>query len=357
MLFSEEQEIALGEQNYLYMQQAEGGEYITDPEVQKYVSEVGQRLAKGSDRPYLPYEFVVLNNSTPNAWSLPGGKIAINRGLLQELQSEAELAAVLAHEIVHSAARHTAQRVQRGALLASGLTGLSHVVKGNKYEDVLLYGAGLGASLIFFKYSRDDEREADLYGIKYMVIAGYDPQAAVELQRTFVRLSQQKGDWNQGLLASHPASQERVENNQIAAARYAKGGKIGAEEYEKKMEKLKSDKPAYDALDEGYAVLIKSNNAGKALQLADKGVKIEPLEAHLLNLKGKALLKLGEPRLALEAFTQAVKLNPHYFDFYLQKGLVEKYLGDTPSAERDLKQSMKLLPTTEAQNALQDLSP
>src|ERR1700722_12386359 len=179
MLLSEEQEVFLGVQNYQFMQQAEGGDYTTDTAVQKYVSEVGWRLAKVSDRPHLPYEFVVLNNSIPNAWSLPGGKIAIYRGLLQELNSEAELAAVLGHEIVHSAARHTAQRMQRGMLLETGMIGLSQLFEGHKYEDLLLQGAGFGAGIIFFKYSREDEREADLYGIKYMVAAGYDPQAAV----------------------------------------------------------------------------------------------------------------------------------------------------------------------------------
>ena len=85
----------------------QGGAYVVDPELNRYVREVGARLARASDRA-LPYEFVVLNNSTPNAWALPGGKIAVNRGLLVELDNEAELAAVLGHEIVHAAARHGA---------------------------------------------------------------------------------------------------------------------------------------------------------------------------------------------------------------------------------------------------------
>ena len=97
-----------------------GGDYVADPAVQAYVQEVGAKLAAVSDRS-LPYEFAVINNSTPNAWALPGGKIAINRGLLTELDSEAELAAVLGHEIVHAAARHSAQSVQRGALLQAAV--------------------------------------------------------------------------------------------------------------------------------------------------------------------------------------------------------------------------------------------
>ena len=108
-LVSAEQEIAIGEQQYEPSQQMQGGEYTLDPELTSYVAGVGQKLAAVSDR-QLPYEFVVLNSSVPNAWALPGGKIAVNRGLLTELDSEAELAAVLGHEIVHAAARHGRSR-------------------------------------------------------------------------------------------------------------------------------------------------------------------------------------------------------------------------------------------------------
>jgi predicted Zn-dependent protease len=97
-LISETQKISIGKQQYAPMRQAQGGDYMVDPMVGSYVNNVGQRLASVSDRK-LPYEFKVLNNSVPNAWALPGGKIFINRGLLTELKSESELAAVLCHEI------------------------------------------------------------------------------------------------------------------------------------------------------------------------------------------------------------------------------------------------------------------
>ena len=104
-LFDETQEINLGTNQYGPTQQSQGGPYTADPELSEYVSKVGQRLARVSDRS-LPYEFIIIDDSTPNAWALPGGKIGINRGLLVRLNSEAELAAVLSHEIVHAAARH-----------------------------------------------------------------------------------------------------------------------------------------------------------------------------------------------------------------------------------------------------------
>ena len=116
MLVSESQELSIGKQNYSPLRQAQGGDYVADPQLQAYVDEVGQKLAAVSDRK-LPYEFHVINNSVPNAWALPGGKIAINRGLLVELDSEAELAAVLGHEVTHAAAKHSAQQMSRGMLL------------------------------------------------------------------------------------------------------------------------------------------------------------------------------------------------------------------------------------------------
>ena len=99
-LISQAQEINIGKENYVPSQQSQGGPYDADAKLTAYVKSVGMKLVQVSDRPNLPYDFVVLNNPVPNAWALPGGKIAVNRGLLTELHNEAELAAVLGHEIV-----------------------------------------------------------------------------------------------------------------------------------------------------------------------------------------------------------------------------------------------------------------
>ena len=115
-IISEAWELKTGKQQYAPARQSQGGDYLADEAVQAYVNEVGQKVAAVSDRK-LPYEFSVINNGVPNAWALPGGKISINRGLLTELDSEAELAAVLGHEVVHSAARHGAKGVERGTIL------------------------------------------------------------------------------------------------------------------------------------------------------------------------------------------------------------------------------------------------
>ncbi|MDX1451096.1 MAG: M48 family metalloprotease, partial [Oleiphilaceae bacterium] len=218
MLQSTSQDVGIGEQQYLPAQQSQGGQYVVDPTLTAYVSRVGNKLAAVSDLPDLPYEFVVLNNSVPNAWALPGGKIAINRGLLLALENEAQLAAVLGHEIVHAAARHGAQRMRDNLLVQIGLAGIGMGLANNDYRQLIIGGAALGAQLITAKYGRDHELESDRYGMEYMVKAGYNPMGAVELQRVFVQLAQgRKSSWLEGLFASHPPSQERVEQNLATA--------------------------------------------------------------------------------------------------------------------------------------------
>ncbi len=201
------------------------------PALTAYVESVGNRLAAQAKRD-LPYEFHVLNDSTPNAWALPGGKIVVNRGLLTELNSEAELAAVLGHEIVHADAAHGARQQSKGMLTQVGMVAAmvfgSSMADSEMGQQVAMMVPQLGAQLITTKYGRDAERESDLYGMQYMSAAGYNPQGAVELQETFVKLSaSRRSDWLSGLFASHPPSKERVANNKATAKTLPEGGEFG----------------------------------------------------------------------------------------------------------------------------------
>ncbi|NCP03986.1 MAG: M48 family metalloprotease, partial [Deltaproteobacteria bacterium] len=297
-LVSEQQELAIGAQQYDPARQSQGGDYNADPALAAYVSEVGQKLARVSDRK-LPYEFKVLNNSVPNAWALPGGKISINRGLLTELKSEAELAAVLGHEIVHAAARHGAQSMSKSMLLQVGVAGAAIATQGTNYADLAQMGVGVGAQLISQKYGRDAERESDHYGMIYMARAGYDPQGAVDLQRTFVQLSEgQKSDWLNGLFASHPPSPERVENNQQMLAKLPAGGELGVERYRQKTAHLRQTQAAYAAYDQGRAALSKDDLAG-ARQRAQQAIAAEPKEALFYGLLGDVEQKNQQLQAAL----------------------------------------------------------
>ncbi len=354
-IVSESWELEVGQEQYLPSRQMQGGDYNTDPELSRYVNQVGQRLARVSDRK-LPYEFVVVNDSTPNAWALPGGKIALNRGLLVELDNEAELAAVLGHEVVHAAARHGAKGVERGVLLQGAVIATGIVLSDRDYGALAASGAALGAGLLNQKYDRDAEREADLYGMRYMHRAGYDPQAAVTLQETFVRLSKEKRqDWLSGLFASHPPSQERVENNRASAQRLGAGGELAEQRYREAIARLQRTKPAYDAYDEGVKALADGDRA-KALRLADKAIQIEPAEGRFYALQGDAHFDQGAYRKALKDYDQALRRDPEYFQFYLHRGLTKEKLGDRSGAQKDLERSLQLLPTAAALNTLGQLA-
>jgi predicted Zn-dependent protease len=352
---SEQQEIRLGSQQYLQNQQSAGGKFNLDPQLAAYVNEVGQKLVRVSDRPNLPFEFVVINDSVPNAWALPGGKLAVNRGLLTELKSEAELAAVLSHEIVHAAARHGAGSMERGILLSTGAAIISVLAADKNNHGLIDFAAAGGAALLSLRFSREHELEADHYGIDYMVRAGYDPKAAVELQQTFVRLSgDRSAGWLAGMFATHPPSQERVDANRNMAASLPANLYRGEDVYQRKTAFLTISKPAYAAHDEGRKSLDK--DPAHALAQADRAIKLEPREAMFHALRGDALKKLGRAAEAEHEYGEAIKRNGDYYAYFLSRGLTRSRLGNAAGAQSDLERSNALLPTAAAHYVLGTLA-
>ncbi len=350
---SEASELQIGEQNYAPTRQGEGGDFSLDPDLTAYVSEVGQKLAAVSDRK-LPYEFVVLNSSVPNAWALPGGKIAVNRGLLTELNNEAELAAVLGHEIVHAAARHGAKAQERGTLLQVGMVaaqiGLATSNMDGNLANLAIQGAGLGAQLVQTRYGREQELESDHYGMLYMKRAGYDLSGAVTLQQTFVRLSEASGrnqNWLEGLFASHPPSQERVAKNQAAVAELGAGGELGVARYTAKMAELRKMKPAYDKYDQAMAAASKKDLT-TAKKLAGEAAQMLPREARFNQLLGDIAMTQNQHKDAVAAYEKAINLDGSYFGPYLGGGIAQFKLGNKVKAEEWLKKSASLLPTAPA---------
>ena len=346
-------EVKLGETQYAPTRQSEGGDFTVLPELSAYVSEVGQKVAAVSDRK-LPYEFVVLNSSVPNAWALPGGKIAVNRGLLTELQSEGELAAVLGHEVVHAAARHGAKAQERATMMSAGMqiaqvAGAVGGVDAN-LSSLVLQGAGAGAQMAQMRYGRDAELEADQYGMKYMKAAGYDPAGAVTLQETFVRLAgegEKHQDWLEGLFASHPPSMERVEANKKTAAKLGTGGDVGADRYQAHIRPLLDIKPAYDKFDAAMAAAGRGKFA-EAKRLAGEAAKRVPQEGRFPQLLGEIALAEKKPEQAIGYYQKAIALNPGYFGSYLGGGVAQYRTGHADQAQQWLMQSAKLLPTAPA---------
>ena len=355
---SQAEELQIGKQQYAPSRQGQGGDLVTDPNLTAYVQQVGQRVAQHATRK-LPYEFVVLASGVPNAWALPGGKIAVNRGLLLELEDEAELAAVLGHEVTHADARHGAQGMERGMLAQIGMVAIAIGVQGEDNASVLMGSAMLGAQLITTKYGRDAELESDKYGTAYMAEAGYDPKAAISLQEKFVALSKGKGGgWLEGMFSSHPPSQERVAANRKTAAalerKYAAttlkgGGNRGREAYLAATAGIRKSKDAYAAYDEGKKLLAKDPKG--ALAKAEQAIKLEPNEALFHSLAGTAQQKLGNATAARKEYDTALARNPDYFEFWLRRGLLRQKLND-PGARSDIEKAHSMLPTKTSAEAL-----
>jgi predicted Zn-dependent protease len=209
-LYSEAQEIEMGKQTDVEVA-AQFGVY-DDPALSKYVSSVGLTLAAKSQRPKLPWRFTVLDSPVVNAFAVPGGSVYVTRGILAMMSSEAEMAAVLGHEIGHVNARHSIHRMSEQTLAQIGLVAGSALS-----QDFARYAgfASAGLQVLFLKYSRDDERQADSLGVDYSRLASYNP---ADMAVTFTALQKmgdlQGGRSMPGFLSTHPLEAERVKNVQ-----------------------------------------------------------------------------------------------------------------------------------------------
>ena len=347
-LISPEEEISLGQEYFAPTQQLQGGPMVLFPEVTRYVAEVGRRLAAVSDRPGLPYEFVVVNSDEANAWALPGGKIAVHRALLTELDDEAELAAVLAHEIVHAAAGHSAQAMQRGTVLQLGLGMLSSMIQNSLYSPLYNLGANLAGQVIMQSYSRSQESEADHYGMIMMRRAGYDPSAAVDLQETFVRLSQGQEPGVLGaLFQSHPPSSARVRANRALLQKIGAGGIRGRQRYHDHLAALFHAKPAYDLHIQAQRH-IKEKDYAQAQRLESQAQAALPGEALFPMTLGDIAMAKQDYDTAFQWYSKATNLNGKYFLPPFLAGLAAFKASKPDSAQRYLQQSLDILPTAEA---------
>ncbi len=249
VLMSEAQEVELGRRAEPEVL-ATFGEY-PDESLQAYVDGLGQRLAAASERPSLPWAFHVLDDPLVNAFAYPGGKVYITRGILAHFNSEAELVSVLGHEIGHVTARHSVVQMSQQQLAYLGL-GVAAVAS----EDFRPYAglAAAGLQVLFLKFSRDDERQSDDLGLRYMTAAGYDPHQMPNVFRTFSRL---EGGSGEGRLpqwqSTHPDPENRVGRieeliNGLPPDRRA--GEIGRDRYLRRLEGMTfGDDPR-----QGYAI-------------------------------------------------------------------------------------------------------
>lgn len=210
MLISEDEEIAMGKQSDVEIRAVYG--IYADPDLNQYVQNIGNTMVPYSHRPKLVYHFAVLDSPVVNAFAAPGGYIYVTRGILAMMNSEAELAVVLAHEMGHVNARHSVSRLSNMMLMQVGLAAGSAISK--TFADIAGI-AGVGAQLLFLQYSRDDEREADELGVEYSRKGQYNPEKMIAFFSTLEKLGDLSGGQPiPGFLSTHPLTSERIQNTQ-----------------------------------------------------------------------------------------------------------------------------------------------
>jgi len=225
MLVSRDQEQQIGDEYAPEVEKQLGGP-IQNPQLQAYIDSVGQKIVQVSDMPDQQFQFVAVNDDSVNAMALPGGYIFITRGMLRQMENEAQLAAVLAHETVHVTARHSANAMSRQ--IGIGLL-LSAVGSQSSQAGTV---AQLGAQIVGLKYSRDDGYEADTYGVDSPAKAGYNPEGMGHLMQL---LEAQNSTRPIEFFSTHPNPENRLGKirQHITESGHEVNGVTGRSEYKK----------------------------------------------------------------------------------------------------------------------------
>jgi predicted Zn-dependent protease len=201
---------------------------LTNPFVVRYVTSVAERVARHSDL-QVPVHVRVIDTGEINAFALPGGHFFITTGMLLEVETEAELAGVISHEVAHVAARHATRQMTRAQVW--NLVSLPLVFVGGSVAYAIQQAASLAVPLTFLKFSRNAEKEADLLGLQYHYASGYDPVAFVNFfERIRGREKREKKEEHRGIVgmfSTHPMTQDRI----VAAERFIEGHLPAREEY------------------------------------------------------------------------------------------------------------------------------
>lgn len=207
------QEVAIGAGMAQELAQSETT--LPDPEWQAYLNEVGQKIVAVCDRKDIEYHFTVIESDQINAFAAPGGFVYFYTGLLREMDNEAEMAAVMAHEISHVVARHGIKQVQASL----GVAMAYDLAMGDNDSKLINTAVGIGLGLLSAGYSRSHEREADDFGLTYLVRAGYDPSGMVGMLEKLAALGgASSSSVFEKLTSSHPETQERINNTRREAA-------------------------------------------------------------------------------------------------------------------------------------------
>jgi predicted Zn-dependent protease len=213
---STRQEVALGSD---YARQINAQlPIVRDAEVNRYVSLLGEAIARVADQRNLDWHFFVVDSREVNAFAVPGGYVYVNRGLIERTTRMSQLAGVLAHEIGHVTLRHSVQQMEKAQTANVGVTLaciLTRICESQAAGAVI----NVGGSLVFAKFSRDDEREADRMAVQYVTAAGIDPRGIPEMFQILIDERNRRPSGVSAWFNTHPLEEDRLRDAQVELAR------------------------------------------------------------------------------------------------------------------------------------------
>lgn len=359
MFVSESQEMELGREFYpnaLWGDIGGGGEY-KDERLRSYLNETVSRLHSVSHRPELPVEFSIQNSSIPNAWAIPG-YVVMTRGLVEALDSEAEFAFVMGHEMGHVSARHSAQHMTHGMLQQVGLGVAGIALSGQDYADLALGVGAIGSSLLLLKYNRDDELEADKLGIMYMTKIGYDPGNAISAHRNLEKASRsymeqigknpvEKGFF-EDLLSTHPRTSVRINEiqniiNSVGPVSISGDGTY-REQYQSNKAGLEAVNKIYLAYYDPAVRAFQNDDIAEADALISKALQADQRQPSFYTLKGFIMLNGKDFPGAERYFKTAVNIQSDYEPAYRGLGALKYYQKAYTEGIHYLKKGVSIFP-------------
>jgi len=357
MPMSDEAEIAEGNQYAPSFKSQYEGAY-PDAEMNAYLGEIVLGMARTSHRPDLPWTFTVLNSSEVNAFALPGGTVCITRGLLHQLDSEAEFAAVMGHEVGHVCHRHSVQQQGQSALVGLLVAGVAAGVSyaAPEYAEAGAALGAMGGQLVLLSYSRGDEMEADQRGVEYSYRAGYDPRELTGVFELFKELK--GGEAPPVFFSTHPlddvridAVAEEVEAEYPEILRNNGAGLVKTTpKWERLMKRLRAAQKVYDKYDAASADFGEALKSGNTAALRPILARVEecaralPKHALLVSAVGVVNEKMGRKSVAKRQFEKAAAMQSDLFEPRLYLAGMALEAGDATAAHRYASQAVALYP-------------
>ena len=335
MLVSEDQEVQIDRQYSPYQFSADYGT-TQDKKLNDYVDRTGKNIAARSHRTHMPYNFQVVNANYVNAYAFPGGSIACTRGILLALDNEAELAALLGHELGHVNARHTAEQMSKGMLTQAVVGGLAAVAgtQGAFYGNIASQLGQVSAGALLASYSRDNERQADALGMEYMVDSGYSSKGMIGLMDMLKSMGKHQPSAIELMFATHPMSQERYQTAvQTAETKYraANQNPLYRERYMDNTARLRTKKGAINQMQLAEKEMAE-NNFSAADQHLREALKKVPVDYTALVMMSKSQLVQKNWAVGRQYAEMAQQSYPREAQAYHLSGFAKVQLKDYDGA-------------------------